>query len=37
MVKRDLGGILIFFIAGLATHRVILELERRNIFGFSKE
>jgi len=37
MVKRDFGTILIFFLAGLATHRAILELERRNIFGFKKE
>lgn len=37
MVKRDFGTILIFFLAGLATHRAILELERRNLFGFSKE
>jgi len=37
MVKRDFGTILIFFIAGLATHRAILFLEKNNIFGFAKE
>jgi len=37
MVKRDLGTILLFFIAGLASHRAILELKRRKLFGFSEE
>jgi len=37
MVKRDFGALVIFFVAGLATHRAILFLEKNNIFGFGKE
>jgi len=37
MVKRDFGTIILFFFAGLATHRTILELKRRKLFGFSEE
>jgi len=34
--KRDFGLVLIVMLGGIVSHRIILELEKRKMFGFAK-